>query len=83
MKTLYYTKDEALKAAHDAAEQCNGTTRRTSVDDRTRGLEEDDRFREKVGLWSGECAAVEVLDESGEQAGVFAWWTEEEEEGEE
>lgn len=79
MKTLYYTKGEALMAAHDAAEQCNGTTRRTSVDDRTRGLEEDDRFVEIVGTWSGECEAVEVLGRDGEQVGVFAWWTEGEE----
>lgn len=79
MKTLYYTKGEALKAAHDAAEQCNGTTRHTFVDYRTRGLEEDDRFAAIVGTWSGECEAVEVLGRDGEQVGVFAWWTEGEE----
>lgn len=79
MKTLYYTKGEALKAAHDAAEQCNGTTRHTFVDYRTRGLEEDDRFVEIVGTWRGECEAVEVLGRDGEQVGVFAWWTEGEE----
>lgn len=82
MKTLYYTKGEALMAAKEVAKECNGTIERTSVDDRTRGPEEDDRFLEKVGLWSGECAAVEVLDRDGEQVGVFAWWTEEDEEGE-
>lgn len=76
MKTLYYTKGEALKAAHDAAEQCNGTTRHTFVDYRTRGLEKDDRFVEIVGTWRGECEAVEVLGRDGEQVGVFAWWAE-------
>ncbi len=78
MKTLYCTKGEALKAAKEIAKECDGTIERTSIDDRTRGLEEDDRFVEKVGTWSGECEAVEVRDRDGEQVGVFAWWTDEE-----
>lgn len=76
MKTLYYTKGEALVAAMEAVKECNGTIEGTSVDDRTRGLEEDDRFAEIVGAWSGECEAVEVLGRDGEQVGVFAWWAE-------
>lgn len=79
MKTLYYTKGEALRAAKETAKECNGTIERTSIDDRTRGLEEDDRFVEKIGTWSGECEAAEVLDKAGEPVGVFAWWTDEEE----
>lgn len=48
MKTLYYTKGEALMAAMEAVKECNGTIESTSVDNRTRGLEEDDRFAEIV-----------------------------------
>ncbi len=76
MKTLYYTKGEALKVAKEIAKECDGTIVRTSIDDRTCGIEEDDSFVEIVGTWSGECEAVEVIDKAGEQVGVFAWWTE-------
>lgn len=46
------------------------------IDDKA-DAEEDARFTENVGLWSGEATAIVVEDEAGQILGKFGWWDDE------
>jgi len=46
------------------------------IDDKA-NADEDSRFTENVGPWSGEATAIIVEDASGQILGKFGWWTDE------
>lgn len=79
-KILYLTRSSALKAAGEYAEETGGylSPVLTEMDDRTKDLELDSSFEEKVSLWSGSFSAYEVLDSRGQRLGVFGYWMTEE-----
>jgi hypothetical protein len=46
------------------------------LDDRS-NADEDDRFVEAVGPWSGEIRAIVILDPAGQIAAMFGYWEDE------
>lgn len=85
IKKLYYTLYDAECAAMAYTEDHPGTEiARTSwgsydyktIDDKS-NPDEDSRFTEQVGTWSGETPAIAVKDQKGETIALFGWWDDE------
>lgn len=80
---VYLYRREARAAAEAFANEEGGRylqDRPKTIDHRTRGIVEDDRFAAEVGCWSGEMQAFEVVDRSWQRVGIFGFWAEDWEE---
>lgn len=76
MKKIYYTRDEACRAAQEFAAQISGAgIKNATIDSSANDIEEDSNFTEIVGAWNGEVEAFAV-EASGEILAKFGFWTE-------
>lgn len=75
-KIIYYTRDEALKAAEEFISDYGGSidARPAALDHKVSDLEESDSFLKNVSCWSGEVSAVRVADGHGQTAALFGYW---------
>lgn len=73
---MYYTSAEAWKAAQECASWIVGAqVKPAMIDDRARDIEDDDNFREIVGIWSGEASAYAV-EVGGDTIAKLGFWIE-------
>lgn len=79
MEKIFFTCDEARRAAQEFAVGTEGAkVKSAAIDSSANDIEEDDNFTEIVGPWSGEAAAFAV-EAGGETLAKFGYWTEGEE----
>ena len=73
-QVIFYSQEEAEKAANEMiTANPSYTIVDGAIDDRS-DAEESDSFRELVGSWSGEVAALKVEDERGQIVAKFGYW---------
>ncbi len=75
-KIIYYSKTDALNAANNFLSNNPGARiLRTNavIDHYSRNVEEDERFIQKVGLWSGEMSAIEICDSKHNTIALFGF----------
>lgn len=77
---MYLYRREAFAAAQEYVNEDKHArlirSRPGTIDDRTRGIIEDDRFVAEVGSWCGATPAVEITDMTGRCIGLFGYWRE-------
>ena len=86
-KEIYYSLYDAERAADVYASEHNGRVvgmdvqlypLRGMIDDRSKIDHEDIRFIQEVGCWSGEMAAVRVIDkDTFADIALFGYWDDE------
>lgn len=82
---IYYTLYDAECAAMDFVKNNPGSqinrnysgSYRYGVIDDNSNADEDSRFVQNVGTWSGEMPAIEVIGANGEVIGKFGYWDDE------